>query len=81
MLCDVAETNPIDRPPEAAVQPLAPGAAQPFPAGLVLTPLARNPIRLETDTSDLVLNRPVPEFIVQQDPIVYPGQHCGGDAQ
>jgi GT2 family glycosyltransferase len=47
-------------------------SALPFPADLVLTPLARNPIQLETATWAAVLNRPGPDFVVTQDPSVAP---------
>jgi GT2 family glycosyltransferase len=44
--------------------------APPFPADMVLTPLSRNPIRLEDATVAAVMDRPVPAFSVPHDPSV-----------
>ena len=42
-------------------------AVAPFPADMVLTPLSRNPIRLEDATETAVLNRPLPIVRVPHD--------------
>src|SRR5262249_41925999 len=43
------------------------GPVSPFPADVVLTPLSRNPIRLEEATVDTVLDRPLPIVCVPRD--------------